>query len=127
MEEVISYEKCVFETVKRRDILGYKYLKKAKKLIAKGIKLAMKQGEFEVKVNVYRCFPGKKWVEEARPHLQAWLEAQGYYVRKYYMISSCEEICAESYDILWGRAAVKAQTEDEEKDRLRKDLKNANN
>ena len=128
MQEIINYEKCVFETLKKRDVLGYKYLKKAKKLIAKGIKLAMKQGEFEVKVNVEHCFPGRDWIKEARPHLQAWLEAQGYYVRKYSTFSSClEAVWAESYDILWGRAAVKAQTEDEEKDQLMKDLKNENN
>lgn len=127
MQEIINYEKCVFETLKKRDILGYKYLKKAKKLITKGIKQAMRKGEFEVRVNVEHCFPGRDWIKEARPHLQAWIEAQGYYVRKYSVFSSCLEVCAEAYSILWGDAATQAQAEEEKKDQLMKDLKHENN
>lgn len=127
MQEIINYNDCVSQTEKKHYILIHKYIKKAQKLITKGIKLAMKQGEFGVTVDVYHCFPGEEWVKEARPHLQAWIEAQGYYIRRYYLLATLLEYSPSSYNILWGKAAIEALKNDEETIKFNKDFKNENN
>lgn len=108
----IDYKELVKEAEDNHYMWLYRYSTKAEKHIIREIKTAVKRGEFKTEISTKDLFPDLSWAREARPHLVAWIEAQGFYVQQYDHKVPYHITFPDIYNIHWGVSIKSAQIYD---------------